>query len=99
MCNSLTHNVFVADAYKHVAVSPRDWRLQIFEFGGRYFQDTTLTFGCVRLVPPTLLTIFMLLCLPIVAQRCMTDPTRSYSGWLRRVLVSQEMRPRVSWMT
>ena len=82
-----------------MAVAPRDWRLQIFEFGGRYFMDTTLTFGCVRLVSPTLLTLYMLLCFSIVAQRCMTDPTRSYSGWLRRVLVSQERRPQVSWMT
>ena len=34
------------DAYKHFKVSGEDTHLQVISFGGRYFQEQTLTFGC-----------------------------------------------------
>ena len=33
-------------AYKHIAVRQADHKLQVFEFGGRYFGEVMLTFGC-----------------------------------------------------
>jgi len=35
-----------SDAYKHVAVNGKDLDLQWFEWGGRYFQELCLIFGC-----------------------------------------------------
>jgi len=35
-----------SDAYKHVAVAEKDLNLQWFEWGGRYFQELCLIFGC-----------------------------------------------------
>ena len=32
-------------AYKHVSVRPVDHRLQVIEFGGRFFVERCLTFG------------------------------------------------------
>ena len=33
-------------AYKHLAVREEDHKLQVFEFGGRYFGEVMVTFGC-----------------------------------------------------
>ena len=33
-------------AYKHIAVRSEDHKLQVIEFGGRYFGEVMLTFGC-----------------------------------------------------
>ena len=33
-------------AYKHIAVHKDDHHLQLFEFGGKYFGEVMLTFGC-----------------------------------------------------
>jgi hypothetical protein len=35
-----------ADAYKHVAVADQDTDLQWFEWGGKYFKELCLIFGC-----------------------------------------------------
>jgi hypothetical protein len=35
-----------ADAYKHVAVADQDTDLQWFEWGGNYFKELCLIFGC-----------------------------------------------------
>ena len=33
-------------AYKHIAVQEADHKLQVFQFGGKYFDEVRLTFGC-----------------------------------------------------